>query len=238
MATLYHWDTPAAAGTPRRLAEPFHGGTLRRVQRGGRPPLRRPRGPVGHAQRTGVSHPQRLCPRASTPRATTCSSTPCPPFTISYSPTVSPCRRCVRRRSRAPWASPTCIPRCGPQPARISDKFLAGIFDLILNRVYADPILLGRYPKVPLIARPWFRSLGKISDADLRIIHQPLDFYGLNYYYPVKVATGRGPGESPVGQHGRDAEDAVPYGRVPGIRPPRASAGRLPRTIWARCSAS
>ena len=40
------------------------------------------------------------------------------------------------------------------------------------------------------MARPWFRSLGKISDADLRTIHQPLDFYGLNYYYPVKVAAG------------------------------------------------
>ena len=29
-------------------------------------------------------------------------------------------------------------------------------------------------------------------------IHQPLDFYGLNYYYPVKVATGRGV-DSPAG---------------------------------------
>ena len=37
-----------------------------------------------------------------------------------------------------------------PASRSVTDKFLANIFDLVLNRVYADPILLGRYPKVPL----------------------------------------------------------------------------------------
>ncbi|GAP57435.1 beta-glucosidase [Arthrobacter sp. Hiyo1] len=60
--------------------------------------------------------------------------------------------------------------------------------------MYADPILLGKYPKPPLQVRPWFRALGKVRDEDLKTIHQPLDFYGLNYYYPVKVASGRGDG--------------------------------------------
>lgn len=86
-----------------------------------------------------------------------------------------------------------------PATGSVTDKLLAKVFDLALNRIYADPILLGSYPKPPLVARPWFRALGKISDADLRNIHQPLDFYGVNYYYPVKVATGRGPADSPVG---------------------------------------
>ena len=138
------------------------------------------------------------------PRATACSSMPCPRSTISSWATASPCRRCARRASPAPSASPTCIPRSGPRPGSVTDRFLANIFDLVLNRVYADPILLGRYPKLPLIARPWFRSLGKISDADLRTIHQPLDFYGLNYYYPVKVATGRGRAKAPP-----DSADAM-----------------------------
>jgi beta-glucosidase len=39
------------------------------------------------------------------------------------------------------------------------------------------------------------RSLPRISDADLRTIHQPVDFYGVNYYQPVKVAAGQGTGE-------------------------------------------
>jgi beta-glucosidase len=86
-----------------------------------------------------------------------------------------------------------------PATRKVTDRLLARIFDLMMNRVYADPILLGTYPKPPLIARPWFRSLAKASDSDLRTIHQPLDFYGLNYYCPVKVATGRGPDHSPVG---------------------------------------
>ena len=60
-------------------------------------------------------------------------------------------------------------------------------------------------PSFRCIARPWLRSLGKISDADLRTIHQPLDFYGLNYYFPVKVATGRGAAPHPRGQHKADA---------------------------------
>ena len=79
-----------------------------------------------------------------------------------------------------------------PASGSLTDRMLARVFDLVLNRLYADPILLGRFPRLPLIARPWFRSLRSITDADLATIHQPLDFYGLNYYYPVKVATGRG----------------------------------------------
>ena len=86
-----------------------------------------------------------------------------------------------------------------PASRSLTDRLLAKVFDLLLNRVYADPILLGRYPRPPLVARPWFRSLGRITDADLRTIHQPLDFYGLNYYYPVKVAAGRRHGDSPGG---------------------------------------
>jgi beta-glucosidase len=85
-----------------------------------------------------------------------------------------------------------------PASGSVSDRLLARVFDLLLNRLYADPILLGRFPGPPLIARPWFRSLRSIPDADLATIHQPLDFYGLNYYYPVRVATGRG-ANSPTG---------------------------------------
>ena len=131
--------------------------------------------------------------------ALACSSMPCPRSIISSSATASPSRRCGPKGSPAPSESPTCTPRCGRRPVRSTDRLLAKVFDLLLNRVYADPILLGRYPRPPLVARPWFRSLGRITDADLRTIHQPLDFYGLNYYYPVKVAAGRRHGDSPGG---------------------------------------
>jgi len=78
---------------------------------------------------------------------------------------------------------------------------VANLYDLLANRIYADPVLLGRYPSLPLYARPWLRFIGKVSDADLRTIHQPLDFYGLNYYFPVKVALGPGITPMPADLH-------------------------------------
>ena len=66
----------------------------------------------------------------------------------------------------------------------------AEVFDLVHNRIYADPVLLGRYPKFPFLARKQFRALQDVDDADLKTIAQPLDFYGLNYYMPTRIAAG------------------------------------------------
>ncbi|NUP75409.1 MAG: beta-glucosidase [Sinomonas sp.] len=89
-----------------------------------------------------------------------------------------------------------------PKSARPLDRLHAGVFDLIFNRLYADPVLLGRYPRVPRLARKDFRPLAAvIRPGDLDVIRQPLDFYGLNYYYPVRVAAGSGPGGAPAGHH-------------------------------------
>jgi beta-glucosidase len=73
-------------------------------------------------------------------------------------------------------------------------------------------VLLGRSPTLPLVARPWLRSIGKISDEDLKTIHQPLDFYGLNYYFPVKVALGRGTIAIPANTH--KAVSRLPFHEV------------------------
>ncbi|MBX3098424.1 MAG: beta-glucosidase [Salinibacterium sp.] len=66
----------------------------------------------------------------------------------------------------------------------------AEVFDLVHNRIYADPVLLGKYPKFPLLARKQFRQLIEVDPADLATIAQPLDFYGLNYYMPTRIAAG------------------------------------------------
>ncbi|MDQ0849259.1 beta-glucosidase [Arthrobacter sp. B3I9] len=88
-----------------------------------------------------------------------------------------------------------------PASRKPGDGMVAKLYDLLMNRIYADPVLLGRYPRLPLMARPWLRSLGRLSDHDLRTIHQPLDFYGLNYYFPVRVALGRGTVPIPANTH-------------------------------------
>ncbi|SHN00282.1 GH1 family beta-glucosidase [Cryptosporangium aurantiacum] len=67
-----------------------------------------------------------------------------------------------------------------------ADHTAAHILDLLHNRTYADPLLLGRYPDdVPAVYRG--ADLSVIKDGDLDKISTPLDFYGLNFYNPHRV---------------------------------------------------
>ncbi|MFJ4044132.1 glycoside hydrolase family 1 protein [Microbacterium sp. NPDC089987] len=79
------------------------------------------------------------------------------------------------------------------------DLAMAALFDLVHNRVYADPVLLGRYPEAPDFLGDALTAFDAVPSEDLAQIHQPLDFYGLNYYMPTLVAAGAGDGESPDG---------------------------------------
>ncbi len=62
-----------------------------------------------------------------------------------------------------------------------ADQATAGLVDTLWNRLFADPILLGRYPEPFGDMMP-----GPVAD-DLALVAQPLDFYGVNYYNPVGV---------------------------------------------------
>ena len=87
------------------------------------------------------------------------------------------------------------------QPAgdREADSVAAGLYDLLHNRLFADPVLLGRYPDPVGEFENELRYLHEIEPSDLATIHQPLDFYGLNYYQPTRVAAGAGGPVSPDG---------------------------------------
>jgi len=50
------------------------------------------------------------------------------------------------------------------------------------NRLFADPVLRGSYPEGFAALMP-----GPVEE-DLRTISSPIDFYGVNYYNPVRVA--------------------------------------------------
>ncbi|HSU71186.1 MAG TPA: GH1 family beta-glucosidase [Micrococcaceae bacterium] len=84
-------------------------------------------------------------------------------------------------------------------PASLEDNLFAQLFDLIQNRVFADPVLLGRYPEVPGFLAAFFEPLLEAPAADLQVINEPLDFYGLNYYFPTRIAAGSGGGVGPDG---------------------------------------
>jgi beta-glucosidase len=77
-----------------------------------------------------------------------------------------------------------------PARDRVTDRFFANVFDTVHNRIFADPVLLGHYPKPPFGSGRLFRALTEVDDADLATIHQPLDFYGLNYYMPTRIKAG------------------------------------------------
>ncbi|MFF2994465.1 GH1 family beta-glucosidase [Streptomyces sp. NPDC057950] len=69
------------------------------------------------------------------------------------------------------------------------DVAAADFYDLLLNRLFADPLLLGRYPE----------GIGELMpghpegvEADLKVIAEPLDWYGINYYQPTRVGAPQG----------------------------------------------
>ncbi len=56
------------------------------------------------------------------------------------------------------------------------------LFDALWNGCFLEPMLLGRYP---LDIGPLMEGL--VEDGDMTTIRQPLDFYGVNYYNPMRV---------------------------------------------------
>jgi beta-glucosidase len=64
-----------------------------------------------------------------------------------------------------------------------ADVGAAKMFDGLWNGMFIEPMLLGRYPIdiEPLVEEA-------IRDGDMTTIRQPLDFYGVNYYNPMRVA--------------------------------------------------
>jgi beta-glucosidase len=66
-----------------------------------------------------------------------------------------------------------------------ADLLAAAAHDAVQNRLYTDPVLLGRYPEIPLFAEDMARV---VRDGDLAVIHAPLDVLGVNYYAPIAVS--------------------------------------------------
>ena len=64
-----------------------------------------------------------------------------------------------------------------------ADVGASKIFDALWNSMFLEPMLLGRYPADLM---PLMQDL--VQPGDLATIRQPLDFYGVNYFNPIKVA--------------------------------------------------
>lgn len=69
------------------------------------------------------------------------------------------------------------------------------LFDALWNGLYLEPMLLGRYP---VDLAPFMDEF--VEPGDLAMIRQPLDFYGINYYNPMKIAATPEDSELPFEQ--------------------------------------
>lgn len=117
---------------------------------------------------------------------------------------------------------------CTPLTDARKDRAMSGLLDFIHNRLFADPVLAARSPEVPagvgLALGFLLRRVTRFTDAELELVGAPLDFYGLNYYFPSLVASGADPdGQSPDGQ--TEAAKDLPFRLVdwPGV--PQTSFG-------------
>lgn len=72
------------------------------------------------------------------------------------------------------------------------DAMAAVAYDVLHNRVFADPLLTGAYPDLEAFGLPPM----PVQDGDLELISAPQDFYGVNFYNPTTVTAAEG--DSPL----------------------------------------
>lgn len=77
-----------------------------------------------------------------------------------------------------------------PETDAEADHAAAAILDLIYNRLFADPLLLGEYPDLDALGVQM-----PIQAGDMELISTPCDVYGFNYYNPTTV---RGVDDGPL----------------------------------------
>jgi beta-glucosidase len=71
---------------------------------------------------------------------------------------------------------------------RAEDRRAAEYSLMNANLLFSDPVLAGRYPELARAVYKRITDFGFIQPGDLEKIHAPLDFLGVNYYFPSVIA--------------------------------------------------
>jgi beta-glucosidase len=71
--------------------------------------------------------------------------------------------------------------------ASAADTAAAAAFDTLQNRLFTDPVLLGRYPDLSAYGLGP-AGLDFVRDGDLATISAPVDGLGVNYYNPTRIS--------------------------------------------------
>ena len=82
-----------------------------------------------------------------------------------------------------------------PASGAPADLEAAAAYDALHNRLFTDPILLGRYPDMSAYGVGPDLG-GVVRDGDLAVIATPLDGLGVNYYNPTRIAAPQPGSES------------------------------------------
>jgi beta-glucosidase len=74
-----------------------------------------------------------------------------------------------------------------PASDSAADRAATRAYDILQNRIFTDPVLLGRYPDLsPFGIGPG--GLDCVADGDLEVISAPIDGLGVNYYMPTRLS--------------------------------------------------
>ncbi|MEU6711778.1 GH1 family beta-glucosidase [Nonomuraea sp. NPDC046802] len=71
-----------------------------------------------------------------------------------------------------------------PASPQEPDLRAAQAYDILHNRLFLDPVLIGEYPDLSA----YTPALDFLRDGDLDVICTPLDALGINYYNPTRIA--------------------------------------------------
>jgi len=69
-----------------------------------------------------------------------------------------------------------------------ADVAATRIADAVANRVFLDPVFRGTYPEDLLEATRHVTDWSFVAEGDLAAVHAPLDWLGVNYYNPARIA--------------------------------------------------
>lgn len=77
-----------------------------------------------------------------------------------------------------------------PASDSADDAARADLYDLLHHRLFADPVLLGRWPTPPEELAHLLPDFGDLDPAELGIASRPIDFYGVDLGRPVRIRGG------------------------------------------------
>jgi beta-glucosidase len=104
----------------------------------------------------------------------------------------------------------------GDAPADHPAHTSVALHDAILNRLWMEPLLQGRYPDILLQLGDLVT--GHIHDGDLAAISAPIDWMGINYYQDIRfVAADTPAGADPMAPPGSDLPGTVGVAPAPAV---------------------